>query len=176
MNTTTPQPTGVHSIEKTPWRIDPTRSSVEFRTPTFWGRKIVKGHFARYDGSLDLRQRPAIELTIDARSLNTNNRMRDKHLRSADFFGVESNPQVRFVADSATLAGDQLTVHGQLYAAGKSMPLDLEASLTRAGDDLQVDAHAYADHRQLGMTHSPFGMIPTPSELTVHGRLVRDSD
>ncbi|MGZ4286069.1 MAG: hypothetical protein ACXVHB_18110 [Solirubrobacteraceae bacterium] len=34
---TTTQHTGSPDIEKTRWRIDPARSSVEFRTPTFWG-------------------------------------------------------------------------------------------------------------------------------------------
>ena len=51
------------------WRIDPARSSVEFRTPTLWGLATVDGRFERYDGSLDLQRSPAIELTIDAASL-----------------------------------------------------------------------------------------------------------
>ena len=123
MSTTTPQPTGVHSIENTRWRIDPTRSRIEFRTPTFWGLITVKGRFERYDGTLDLRHEPAVELTIDASSLDTNNHKRDKHLRSADFFDVDNHPQVRFVSDSATLDGERLTVSGRLYAAGTSTPL-----------------------------------------------------
>ena len=74
------------------WRIDPTRSSVEFRTPTLWGLATVDGRFERYDGSLDLQQNPAIELMIDAASLSTKNSFRDRHLRSADFFDVENHP------------------------------------------------------------------------------------
>ena len=79
--------------------------------------------------------------------------MRDKHLRSADFFDVENHPQVRFVSDSATLDGERLKVRGRLYAAGTSMPLELEASLRRVGDELEVDARTYGDHRKLGMSH-----------------------
>ena len=176
MSTTTTQPTAVHSIEKTRWRIDPTRSRIEFRTRTFWGLITVEGLFEHYDGTLDLRHEPAVELTIDASSLDTNNSKRDKHLRSADFFDVENHPQVRFVSDSATLDGERLTVSGRLYAAGKSMPLNLDASLRRAGDELEVQARTSADHRKLGMIHSPLAMIRTPSELIVHGRLVRDAD
>ena len=37
MSTTTPQTAKAPALEKTRWRIDPTRSSVEFRTATFWG-------------------------------------------------------------------------------------------------------------------------------------------
>jgi polyisoprenoid-binding protein YceI len=176
MSTTTPQPTAVHNIEKTRWRIDPTRSRIEFRTPTFWGLITINGRFEHYHGTLDLRHEPAVELTIDASTLDTNNNKRDKHLRSADFFDVENHPQVRFVSDSATLDGDRLTLTGRLYAAGKSTPLNLDANLRRAGDELELEARTPADHRELGMIHSPVGMIRTPSELTVHGRLVRDTD
>ena len=52
---TTTQHTGSHDIGRTRWRIDPARSSVEFRTPTFWGLVTVKGGFERYGGTLDLR-------------------------------------------------------------------------------------------------------------------------
>ena len=176
MSTTTPQPTGTHSIEKTRWRIDPTRSRIEFRTPTFWGLITVKGRFEHYDGTLDLRHEPAVELTIDASSLDTDNNKRDEHLRSAEFFDVENHPQVRFVSDRAALDGERLTVSGRLYAAGTSTPLNLDARLRRAGDELEIDACTSADHRKVGMIHSPLGMIRTPTELIVHGRLVRDAD
>ena len=80
------------------------------------------------------------------------------------------------MSDSAKLDGERLTVSGRLYAAGKSIPLNLDASLRRAGDQLEVEARSSADHRTLGMNHSPLKMIRTPSELIIHGRLVRDAD
>lgn len=162
-------------IEKTPWRIDPARSSVEFRTPTFWGLLTVKGRFARYAGTLDLRREPAIDLTIEATSLDTQNRMRDEHLRSGAFFDVEHHPTVRFVADSAALEGERLKVRGRLEARGNTMALELEARLRRVGDELEVDARTFADQRELGMSHGALGMIRKPSELVVRGRLVRGS-
>jgi polyisoprenoid-binding protein YceI len=176
MSTTTPQTTDTPGVEKSRWRIDPARSQVEFRTPTFWGLMTVKGRFDRYDGTFDLRREPAIELTIDAASLNTNNRMRDKHLRSSDFFDVEGHPQVRFVSDTATLDGGRLTVSGRLYAAGKSIPLEVDARLRRVDGELEVDGTAYANQFELGMSHGTLGMIRTPSKLIVHGRLVRAAD
>lgn len=175
MSTKTSQATDTRDIATSRWRIDPARSSVEFRTPGFWGWATVKGRFDRYEGTLDLRREPAIELTIDAGSLNTGNGFRDRHLRSAEFFDVANHPQVRFVSDSATLDGERLEVRGRLDAAGNSMPLELAAGLRRNGDELEIDAHTSADHRQLGMTHSPLGMVRTPSELIVRGRLVQDA-
>lgn len=170
---TTSKSSDAQSIAQGRWRIDPARSRVEFHTPTLWGLATVKGHFERYEGSLDLERSPAIELVIDAASLSTNNTFRDRHLRSGDFFDIENHPDVRFLSDAATLDGERLTVRGRLYAAGKSLPLELDARLRRVGDELEVDARTDADHRKLGMSHGMLGMIPTPSELTVHGRLIQ---
>jgi polyisoprenoid-binding protein YceI len=170
---TIPQPSQTESIAQGRWRIDPVRSSVEFHAPTLWGLATVKGQLKHCDGVLDLHRRPAIELTIDAASLHTNNRIRDRHLRSADFFDAKKHPEVRFISDTATLEGERLKVRGRLYAAGKSIPLELDARWRRVGDEIEVDARTYADHRKLGMSHGFLGMIPTPSELIVRGRLVR---
>ena len=165
---------GTQSIARGAWRIDPARSRVEFRAPTLWGLATVKGRFEHYEGSLDLQRTPAIELKIQAASLNTKNRLRDRHLRSRDFFDVASHPEVRFVSDTATEDGERLKVSGQLYAAGSSLPLELDATLQPAGEDVEIYATTHADHRKLGMSHGMLGMIGTPSELIVHGRLVAD--
>jgi polyisoprenoid-binding protein YceI len=166
-------PPDTQSVPLERWRIDPTRSSVEFHARTLWGLATVAGRFERYEGTLDLQQNPVIELTIDAASLTTNLGLRDRHLRSGDFFDTVNHPHVSFVSDSATLQGERLQVRGRLHAAGQSIPLELDARLRRVGDELEIDARTKADHRQLGMSHGLLGMIPTPSELIVHGRLVR---
>jgi polyisoprenoid-binding protein YceI len=156
------------------WRLDPARSSIEFHVRHFYGAMTVKGHFSRYQGSLDLSADPAVELTIDADSLNTKMTKRDQHLRSADFFDVEHHPEVRFVSDSATLDGDTLRMSGQLHAAGKRIPLDLTAALRPTEDgEVELEAVTEADHRKLGMTWSPMGILRAPSKLIVRGRLVR---
>ncbi|MGZ6589725.1 MAG: YceI family protein [Solirubrobacteraceae bacterium] len=115
-----------------------------------------------------------MELTIEAASLDTGNKTRDKHLRAVDFFDAEHHAVVRFASDDARLEGEHLKVRGQLHARGYSMPLELDAQVRRVGDELEVDSTTYVHQRELGMTHSPLGMIRTPSELVVRGRLVRD--
>jgi hypothetical protein len=52
----------------------------------------------------------------------------------------------------------------------------VDASLRPVDGELELDATASADQFVLGMSHGMLGMIRTPSELTVHGRLVRDGD
>jgi len=162
------------SLEQATWRIDPARSSVRFNTKV-WGIATVKGHFSRYHGMLDLSAEPAVELTIEADSLDTKNAKRDEHLRSQDFFAAEEHPYVRFVSESAALEGDRLKVRGVLHARGAEMPLAIDATVRRVGDELEVEAVTAADHHRLGMTWNRLAMIRTPSELIVKGRLVRDA-
>jgi polyisoprenoid-binding protein YceI len=154
------------------WQLDPQRSSVEFRSGHFWGLAKVKGHFGAYEGHLDLGRDPAIELTIDAASVQTGNAKRDRHLRSADFFDADSQPLVRFASDSVVPAQDALRVRGRLFARGRSISLELEAQIHRVDGELEIEAATRAGHRELGMTWSPLGLIPPQSELRVKGYLV----
>ena len=162
------------SVDQGRWRLDPERSCVEFHVRNFYGLQTVKGRFASYAGTLELGTRPVVRLTIDAASVDTNNAKRDKHLRSADFFDVERHPHIRFTSSSATAEGDSLKVRGQLDAAGKQIPLELDASVRFVDNELEVEAVTHADQRELGMIWSPLGMIRAPSKLIVRARLMRE--
>jgi polyisoprenoid-binding protein YceI len=175
MSTHAAHPAGTPAVDTTRWRIDPARSSVEFHVKGFWGMATVKGRFSRYHGTLDLSSQPAIELTVEADSLDTTNEKRDTHLRSPDFFDAEKHPYVRFVSESATFDGERLHVRGRLHARGTSIPLELNATLRRIGDEFEVEAATEADHRQLGMTWNRMRMIRTPTKLMLTGRLVQDA-
>jgi polyisoprenoid-binding protein YceI len=171
--TSTPLNGATADLAEGAWRLDPARSSVEFHVRHFYGLMTVKGRFTSYEGTLELRAQPAVELTIESASLDTKQKRRDEHLRSADFFDVENHPQVRFVSDSAALARDRLTVLGRLHAAGKDIPLELDATVRPVDGGLEIEAETHADHRELGMTWSPLGILRAPSKLIVRGRLIR---
>ena len=158
------------------WRLDPSRSSVEFHVPNFYGLATVKGRFARYHGTLDLSSGPAVALIVEADSLDTNHKRRDTHLRSGAFFDVASHPWVRFEADAVELDGETMKLRGVLYAAGNHVPLEADAAVTAVGEELEIEATALTDQRELGMTWSPLGMVRAPSKLIVRGRLVRAED
>ena len=161
----------------TRWRLDPNASTAQFRVPHFWGLIKVKGRFTNLDGWLELDDDGTgkLEFIADATSLSTRNPMRDRHLRSAEFFDTERHPQVRF---SSTHVGnptdDEMSVAGQLQVAGNEVALTLQATIRQSGERLHVDARTRVDQRQLGMTWSPLGMAKAPTTLRVHAELIPD--
>jgi polyisoprenoid-binding protein YceI len=162
----------------TRWRLDPSASTAEFRVPHFWGLVTVKGHFERLDGYLELddRGQRQMTLTIDAASLHTGIRQRDKHLRSSDFFDTDSHPKMRFRSTSVSdIADNRLRVDGELEAAGQRLALTLEPTIHQTNDQLEIDVTTTVDQRQLGMTWSPLGMTKSPATLIVHASLRRQS-
>ena len=164
-------------IAATPWQLDPTRSRAEFRTKTLWGLQTVKGSFGTIAGTLDLRDEraPNAQLTIDASTVESHNKERDKHLRSADFFDVERHPTITFNASGIALTetGDDLDVQGELTAGGNSLPLTLTANFRSDGEELELRAEATIVHSEIGMTFNKMGMIKPTTKLLVTARLVR---
>jgi polyisoprenoid-binding protein YceI len=158
------------------WAVDPQRSSVEFRVPTFWGLGTVVGHFDHFEGSYgrDDDDVPAIDLTIDAESLDTGNETRDRHLRAERFFDTVEHPQVRFRSTSIHERDGTLAMNGHLEAAGGRVPVALEATVREEGDEVEIEATTTIDQRELGMTFSPLGMIRAPATLHVNARLTPD--
>ena len=83
----------------------------------------VRGRFVDFEGTIEFdKDRPdvsSVKVTIDAASIDTSEPDRDKHLRSDDFFGVETHPTLTFkstrvVKKSATsfdVVGS-LSIHG----------------------------------------------------------------
>ena len=155
------------------WQLDPQASTVSFAVPFWWGLATVKGRFRHYAGHFELGARPAIELTIDAASVDTGNARRDRHLRSEEFFAVGRDPYIRFVSRTVRLDDDRLFVVGDLSARGSHIEVELDATVTEVDDAYELEAETFVMHSGLGMTWNP-GQITRPwSRLSVAGRLVQ---
>jgi polyisoprenoid-binding protein YceI len=165
--------TASERMEPTRWVVDGDETSVDFAVKTFWGLLTVRGRFDRFDGWYEIGpDGAAIELTVDAGSLDTGNRKRDEHLRSADFFHIGEHPQVRFASTRVRPAGDgMLEVEGELHAAGRVVPLEFSAAVRQLGGGLEIEATTTIDHGLLGMSSGHLGMIRRPATLHVRARL-----
>src|SRR5262249_47646292 len=140
------------------WVLDGAHSTFTFRVKHFWGLITVQGHFTQVDGQATVDATGAVtaSVRIDAASLDTKQRQRDKHLCSADFFHVEQHPNVSFVSRQVTpLGAERLRVQGDLTAAGRTLPVDFEARLHTSDERIAVEAEVAVDRRVFGMTWSP---------------------
>jgi polyisoprenoid-binding protein YceI len=155
------------------WVLDPARSTAAFDEKTFWGLHTVTGSFDRLEGSYVADEEGGeIELTLDAASVDTGHPMRDRHLRSEDFFHAEEHPIVRFRSTNVTdVGGGVLHVSGELEAAGRTVPLSFDATVRELGDELEIESTTTIDQRRLGMSSGMLGMIRPPATLHVTARL-----
>jgi polyisoprenoid-binding protein YceI len=103
---------------------------------------------------------------IDAASVDSKLKRRDKHLRSADFFHVEQHPAVTFSTTMVDmLAADRLLVEGDLTVAGHTVPLAFEAHLAQQGTTLVVEAQVPVDRTRFGMTYNLLHMVSSTALL-----------
>jgi polyisoprenoid-binding protein YceI len=103
------------------YKVDKAHSEVVFQIRHLVTK--VRGRFDDFEGTIQLNEEKpevsAVEFTIKAASIDTNEKDRDTHLRSADFFDVEKFPNLTFRSkgifrkgpESYEVIGD-LTIHG----------------------------------------------------------------
>lgn len=89
----------------------------------------VPGRFDRYkvriSGDPETPSTVEVRLEIEARSVNTSNKMRDDHLRSDDFFDATAFPRILFTSAKAWRQGSQIVVQGTLDMHGKKKELQI---------------------------------------------------
>ena len=95
------------SAEPVKYNVDGSHSEVGFDVRHFFGK--VHGRFTSFQGSIVFDEaNPAaivVDATAEAKSISTDNERRDGHLRSADFFAVDSFPTLSFKSTRVTAAG-----------------------------------------------------------------------
>lgn len=99
-----------NGISQNKWVIDKAHSNVKF-TVTHLVISEVDGHFRTFDGSMTASKPDftdaVIDFSVDVASISTDNDMRDKHLRSDDFFNAEKFPKMIFKSASFKKVGDK---------------------------------------------------------------------
>jgi len=95
---------------QTEWSFDKSHSNVKF-TVTHLMISEVDGFFSGYEGKVITQKEgnlegASIEFSIDVNTINTDNDMRDKHLKSDDFFNSEKFPKITFKSSKVTKSGD----------------------------------------------------------------------
>ena len=159
------------------WTLDPARSEVRLTTRHTWGLLPLHGAFGQVTGSGTVTPAGEVSgvLTVGAESVSTKNPRRDKHLRSPAFFDIGNHPEIIFTAESASPAGRGVRFAGQLTVAGRARPATVDATVSRAGDELTVAGQLQVDRRDFGLTWNFIGIAGNHSTIDVHAVFARAS-
>jgi polyisoprenoid-binding protein YceI len=107
----------VLGFAQTEWAVDPMHSSVNFNIKHM-GISFVQGRFDSFKGRVTTEStnldNAVFDFGVEVSSINTGVEMRDRHLKSADFFDVEKYPAISFHSTSITKDKNSYILKGTL--------------------------------------------------------------
>ncbi|MDH6251016.1 polyisoprenoid-binding protein YceI [Chryseobacterium sp. H1D6B] len=117
------------------WNVDPMHSSVNFNIKHM-GISFVQGRFDKFEGTVSTPgtnlDNAKFNFSVDINAVNTGVEMRDKHLKSADFFDAEKFPAMKFESVSLTKGkNNTYTLKGKLTI--KDVTKEISVPVTYGG-------------------------------------------
>jgi polyisoprenoid-binding protein YceI len=168
MATSQPLSTPTADLPEGTWRVDPEASKLTFSSRGMFGLVAVHGSFGVYEGELVLDGRNVRgELRIQAATLDTKNKKRDTHLRSADFFHITEYPTVTFsLVELAPSADGALELSGTLRIRDNQLRIEAPVEASRLADDrLHLATKVSVDRAAAGVGWSKMGMVQGKAHL-----------
>lgn len=142
------------------WSIDPVHTAITI-TARHLGLATVRVQIKRFAGTIDIAEpaeRSIVRARLLADSLDTGNKMRDDHLRSADFLDVAVYPFIDYTSTGLTPRdGDHWTVDGTLTLHGITRPVPLDLTYQGTGPD-PWDGTRAAFHAETRLHRDLFGI------------------
>lgn len=112
---------------KTVWKIDQAHSEVGFKVKHMM-ISTVSGSFEKFEGDLETTSDDftdaVFNFSAEIDSVNTNNKDRDTHLKSDDFFNATEYPKLKFVSKSFN--GSELKGDLTIRDVTKEISLDVD--------------------------------------------------
>jgi polyisoprenoid-binding protein YceI len=119
------------------WTIDPVHSEVGFTARHMVVAK-VRGRFRTFSGQIVTGEDPldsSVTAEIDLSSIDTGNEQRDGHIRSADFFEVETYPTMTYRSTGVRQDGDGFVLDGKLTLKGVTRDVPMKLEINGFGPD-----------------------------------------
>lgn len=121
------------------WVSNKDHSEVMFQVP-YMTVSELSGRFGDYEARVDFDDKTLepknIQVTIESASIDTGNKMRDGHLKGADFFESREYPQMIFIGKSVTkVAANSYKVLGSLKIKNVTKQVSVEFTTTASVKD-----------------------------------------
>jgi polyisoprenoid-binding protein YceI len=109
------------------WSVDKAHSRIGY-VVTHMSLSESEGSFKSFEGKITASKEDfsdaVFEISADVNSIDSDNEMRDKHLKSADFFDAEKYPAITFKSTSfKKVSGKNYKVTGDLTLHGVTKPV-----------------------------------------------------
>ena len=146
------------------YALDGVHSTVNFAVKHL-GLANVQGQFGKVSGALHFDGKDTstvkADITIDVKSIDTRNEMRDGHLKGDGFFDADKFPTITFKSKKSTaveggkfkLTGD-LTMHG----VTKEVTLDVDAPSAEIKHPMMPDTYALGTRATVIINRHDFGV------------------
>ncbi|ART73871.1 hypothetical protein BTO20_24910 [Mycobacterium dioxanotrophicus] len=150
------------------WTLAPNRSSVTFRNKTAWGLATVTGEFSEFSGDGVVGETVTGRLVIRATSLHTGITKRDNHLRSADFFDVDTHPDIVVEVTGFEPADTRSArLRATLTVRGTSQPIELPVTVLVLDDGgVRVSGGCTVSRREFGVSGNMLGMVGPKTDIS----------
>lgn len=146
------------------YQIDPEHFSIGFLVDHLGYAKVL-GMFRESTGSYAFDEKTGalsdVRLVIDAQTVNTGHRGRDRHLAGPDFLNAGEFREIVFKGAQAKRTGERtFVVEGELEMIGKTQPLTLNVTWNKSGKyELPgADAYVMGASARGSFKRSAFGM------------------
>jgi polyisoprenoid-binding protein YceI len=158
------------------WVLNGSTTVIRLKSKSIWGLVPVNGVFRQVsgDGTVSPSGDVTWTITVAAGSVDTRNKQRDNHLRSADFFDADSYPAITFTVDEVNTAGNGLTVAGRLSVHGRTRPVSFDVSVSRFdAKEAHLDGELHVNRADFGLTWNRLGMVSMDNTIIVHAVFTR---
>jgi polyisoprenoid-binding protein YceI len=123
----------------TRWNLDTAHSEVTFKVKHMMITNVsgsLENFSVNVESEGDDFTKSKISFTADIKSINTGNPERDNHLKSADFFNAEENPQIKFESQRLEKkGGNEFILSGNLTIAETTKPVKFDVEYGGIGKD-----------------------------------------
>lgn len=143
--------------EAVTYSVDKVHSNVLFNVQHM-NAGMFYGQFLDFSGSVaETTKGLEIKYEVKTDSVFTNNKKRDDHLKSPDFFNAKEFPVLKFESTSSKKKGKNFEVTGNLSINGKTKEIALTVVPTGTGKGMQGEV-LKGYHTEFKIKRSDFGM------------------
>jgi polyisoprenoid-binding protein YceI len=156
------------TVQAASYTVDSTHTYPSFEI-NHGGFSTQRGFFEKTSGSITLDRQAksgSVNIKVDAASINTGMKLRDKVLRGEKFFNVEKYPDILFTTDSLTFDGDvPVSAVGKLTLLGVTKPVTLSILNFKCGANVLTKYSECGADVRTQFKRSEFGMTAYPASV-----------